>query len=78
MASEISGLDPLHGYLKHGNRVVRLRLPYIELPNRQERFVERRADVPAPRIPLTNVKPKQEPEPESAKAAASEQGLFFE
>ena len=31
MASEIGGLDPLHGYLKHGNLVVRMRFPYLEL-----------------------------------------------
>ncbi len=43
MASEISGLDPLHGYLKYGNLVVRMRFPYLELANRQERFIERRA-----------------------------------
>jgi hypothetical protein len=31
MASEVGGLDPLHGYLKHGNLVVRMRFPYLEL-----------------------------------------------
>ena len=29
MASEVAGLDPLHGYLKHGNLVVRMRFPYL-------------------------------------------------
>ena len=52
MPSEISGLDPLHGYLKYGNLVVRVHFPYIELPNRQERFIERRADVPIPKTPF--------------------------
>ncbi len=42
MASEVSGLDPLHGYLKHGNLVVRMRFPYLELPNTVEKFVERK------------------------------------
>lgn len=42
MASEVGGLDPLHGYLKHGNLVLRMRFPYIELANRAERFVERK------------------------------------
>ena len=32
MSSEVAGLDPLHGYLKHGNLVVRMRFPYLELP----------------------------------------------
>ena len=58
MASEISGLDPLHGYLKYGNLVVRVHFPYIELPNRDERFVERRADVPIPKTPLSLIKGK--------------------
>ena len=31
MASEVGGLDPLHGYLEHGNLVVRMRFPYVEL-----------------------------------------------
>jgi len=78
MPSEISGLDPLHGYLKYGNLVVRIHFPYIELPNRQERFVERRADVPVPRTPLSLIRGKTEAQPEIAKAATSEQGLFFE
>lgn len=78
MPSEISGLDPLHGYLKYGNLVVRVHFPYIELPNRQERFVERRADVPTPKTSLSLIKGKTEAPPEIAKAAASEQGLFFE
>jgi hypothetical protein len=41
MASEITGLAPLHGFLKVGNLVVRLSLPFIELPERHPAFVER-------------------------------------
>jgi hypothetical protein len=44
MASEISGLEPLYGYLKHGNYVVPLQVPYIDLENRHEKFIERRID----------------------------------
>jgi hypothetical protein len=44
MASEISGLEPLEGYLKHGNYVVRLKVPYLELKNRHEKFIERKVD----------------------------------
>jgi type IV secretory pathway TraG/TraD family ATPase VirD4 len=41
MASEITGLRDLHGYLKNGNEVVRMSFPYIELPERQPKFVQR-------------------------------------
>ena len=34
MASEIIGLAELRGFLKLGNLVVRLHLPFIELPHR--------------------------------------------
>jgi hypothetical protein len=43
MASEIAGLDPLHGYMKHGNLVLRMRFPYLELQTKAEKFVERKA-----------------------------------
>lgn len=42
MASEITGLAALRGYLKTGNLVVRLQFPFIDLPKRQPVFVERR------------------------------------
>jgi type IV secretory pathway TraG/TraD family ATPase VirD4 len=42
MASEIQGLPDLHGYVKAGNRVVRLSFPYIDLPQRHEAFIERK------------------------------------
>jgi hypothetical protein len=41
MASEITGLEPLRGYLKLGNLVVRLSGAFIDLPNRQPKFIER-------------------------------------
>ena len=47
MASEIGGLDPLHGYLKHGNYVVRLQVPYLEIEARQKKFIERQTPSPA-------------------------------
>ena len=34
MASEISGLAPLRGFLKLGNLVVRLSFPFIDLPKK--------------------------------------------
>jgi hypothetical protein len=42
MKEEIQGLPDLHGYLKSGNRVVRLSFPYIELPKRHEALIERK------------------------------------
>lgn len=48
MASEISGLDPLQGYLKHGNYVVQLRVPYPNLEQRHEKFIERKIEAPVP------------------------------
>jgi type IV secretory pathway TraG/TraD family ATPase VirD4 len=78
MASEIQGLPDLHGYLKSGNLVVRLRFPYIELPQKQPGFVARenparviemgkRPSQPAP--PLREIKPRK---PEKSKAAGQE------
>jgi type IV secretory pathway TraG/TraD family ATPase VirD4 len=52
MASEISGLDNLHGYLKVGNFVVRLQFPFLKLPEAHPNFVARpappRAAIAAP------------------------------
>ena len=41
MASEISGLAALHGYLKLGNLVTRLQVPFLDRPDRQPAFVAR-------------------------------------
>jgi hypothetical protein len=41
MASEISGLGQLRGFLKLGNLVVRLNVPFSDLPKRHPAFVER-------------------------------------
>jgi len=62
MSSEVAGLDPLHGYLKHGNLVVRMRFPYLELPNHAEKFVERK-------MTATTVKMAAQPEPVAVKEA---------
>jgi hypothetical protein len=43
MASEISGLEKMHGYLKCGNLVVRMSLPYIGLVSREPQYIERPA-----------------------------------
>jgi hypothetical protein len=41
MASEASGLGPLRGFVKLGNLVVRLNVPFSHLPKRHPAFVER-------------------------------------
>jgi hypothetical protein len=41
MASEITGLERLRGYLKLGNLVVRLSGSFMDVPNRQPAFIER-------------------------------------
>jgi hypothetical protein len=46
MASEISGLEKMHGYLKCGNLVARMSLPYIELENKERQYIERPAQQP--------------------------------
>jgi len=43
LPSEVTGLEPLHGYLKCGNMVVRMSFPFIELPQKHPKFVERPA-----------------------------------
>ena len=62
MSSEVAGLDPLHGYLKHGNLVVRMRFPYLELPNNARKFVERKVTATAEKI-------ASQPEPVAVKEA---------
>ncbi len=64
MASEIGGLEPLHGYLKHGNFVLRLRIPYLKLDEPAEKFVERKMTTPATATPATT--PAKVPEPAQA------------
>jgi len=64
MASEIGGLEPLHGYLKHGNLVVRMRMPYLKLDEPAEKFIERKMTTPATATPTTM--PVREPEPTQA------------
>ena len=41
MASEISGLPALRGYLKLGNLVVRLSVPFVQRPQIEPAFIER-------------------------------------
>jgi hypothetical protein len=45
MASEIAGLEPLHGYIKQENYVVRVCFPYVAPIEKQPRFIERAVSV---------------------------------
>jgi hypothetical protein len=93
MASEVGGLDPLHGYLKHGNLVLRMRFPYLELANNAEKFVERKITAavakanaqPVPvevkeREPVMQRKPPQtvQKKQEQKPAEVNEQHPYFE
>ena len=44
MPSEISGLDDLRGFLKHGNHVARFSFPFIALEEKHPGFAERQMD----------------------------------
>src|SRR5260370_31275560 len=43
MAREISGFEKMQGYLKGGNIVARMSLPYIGLESREPQYMERPA-----------------------------------
>jgi len=82
MASEVAGLDPLHGYLKHGNLVLRMRFPYLELKANAEKFIERKMTTAAP-TPVAKPEPvavapqpavvQAEPQKKPPKAAKEQQ-----
>ena len=61
MASEMSGLAALRGFLKVGNLVVRLSFPFLDLPSKHPAFIERpprpRRDAPTTGIPVTTPPP---------------------
>jgi len=73
MASEIAGLEPLHGYIKQENYVVRVRFPYVAPIEKQPRFIERavsvsprsiavqQASVNAQRASTASVEPPRKP-----------------
>ncbi|MHB2008764.1 MAG: type IV secretion system DNA-binding domain-containing protein [Acidobacteriaceae bacterium] len=42
--SEISGLEPMHAYLKHGNYVAQFSFPKLEIPPTKAKFIERLED----------------------------------
>ncbi len=51
--SEISGLDNLHAFLKHGNYVTRFSFPVLDMPPSKPKFLERLKDDFIVRKPIT-------------------------
>ena len=77
--SEISGLENLHAFLKHGNYVTRFSFPALQMPPTQPKFIERLKDdyivrTPKPTIPGT-VEPTAMPLPEPSKMPIPEERL---
>ena len=63
MASEISGLEPLHGFIKQENKVVPVHFQFARKHGRQPEFIERK---------MPEVAPRQSP-PTMARTARAEQ-----
>ncbi len=61
--SEISGLENLNAYLKHGNYVTRFSFPLLEVPASKPKFIERLEDDFIVREPRT----EQKKQPETVK-----------
>jgi len=56
MASEISGLEPLHGFIKQENRVVPVHFQFARKHGRQPEFIERKLPVvPRPSSPTPQI-----------------------
>ena len=60
MASEISGLEPLHGFIKQENEVVPVHFQFVKKHGRQLEFIERKlpeiAPRPSPPTPVASTK----------------------
>jgi hypothetical protein len=67
MASEISGLEPLHGFIKQENRVVPVHFQFAKKHGRQPEFIERRLPEVAPRpSPATTAARTEQPKTPAA------------
>jgi hypothetical protein len=71
MASEISGLEPLHGFIKQENRVVPVHFQFARKHGRQPEFIERKlpeiAPRPSPPTPATRTEQPKTPAAAQAK-----------
>lgn len=76
MASEIAGLEPLHGYVKQENRVVPVSFAFVPKRKLQPEFVERKMTVPEPRavpsVVVQELTPAVIPPPKAIQAQAIE------
>lgn len=62
MASEIAGLEPLHGFIKQENRVVPVHFQFAKKHGEQPEFIERKLPELAPRLsPPTPVVRAEQP-----------------
>lgn len=72
MASEISGLEPLHGFIKQENKVVPVHFQFARKHGGQREFIERKLPeiTPRPSLPTmpTTVRAEQ-PKPSAAAQA---------
>jgi hypothetical protein len=75
MASEISGLEPLHGFIKQENRVVPVHFQFARKHGRQPEFIERKLPEIAPRPSPTPPVARTE-QPNTAAAAQATLPLF--
>jgi hypothetical protein len=64
MPSEISGLDDLRGFLKHGNHVARFSFPFIALEEKHPGYIERDMDD----LIVSSKLPPAEPESQAGQA----------
>jgi hypothetical protein len=70
MASEISGLEPLHGFIKQENKVVPVHFQFARKHGGQPEFIERKLPEIAPRpSPPPPVARKEQPKPLAAAQA---------
>ncbi len=71
MASDISGLEPLHGFIKQENRVVPVHFQFAKKHGRQPEFIERKLPVvPRPSPPTLPIAVTAEQSKSSAAAQA--------
>jgi hypothetical protein len=71
MASEISGLEPLHGFIKQENRVVPVHFQFARKRGGQPEFIERKLPeiAPRPSPPTLVVRTEQSRMPAAAQTA---------
>jgi hypothetical protein len=76
MASEIAGLEPLHGFVKQENKVVPVKFAYVEKRSLQPPFIERKMAVreprPLPSVVQPELPPAVMPRPKAIQAPTTE------